>query len=111
MAKGKGSAGFGKGMLDQIQQMQEELERAQQSLAEETVTASAGGGAIQITMSGTQECMGVEIAQHLLDEGDREMVQDLVMLAVNQAIRDSQMLAARKLGPMTDGLKSLGLGG
>jgi DNA-binding YbaB/EbfC family protein len=111
MAKGKGRAGLGKGMLDQIQRMQEELEQAQQSLAEETVTASAGGGAVQITMSGTQECRAVHIAQNLLDESDREMVQDLVLLAVNQAIRDSQVLAARKLGPMTDGLKSLGLGG
>lgn len=111
MAKGKGGAGFGKGMLDQIQRMQEELEQAQQELAQETIQASAGGGAVQITMSGTQECQGVEIAQHLLDEGDQEMLQDLVLLAVNQAIRDWQLLAARRLGPMAGGLKSLGMGG
>jgi hypothetical protein len=92
------------GMLSQIQKLQEELQRAQAELADEVVVASAGGGAVKITMSGTQECRGVEIASNLVEDGDLEMIQDLVMLALNQAIQDSQVLAARRLGPLTGGM-------
>ncbi|NIM96100.1 MAG: YbaB/EbfC family nucleoid-associated protein [Anaerolineales bacterium] len=102
---------FGKGMMASIQRLQEELQQAQAELADEVVEASSGGGAVKVVMSGTQECKSVEIAPHLIEEGDAEMLQDLVMLAVNQAIRDSQVLAARRLGPMTGGLGIPGLGG
>jgi hypothetical protein len=61
-------------------------------------------------MSGTQECHKVEISPELLAEADAEMVQDLVLLAVNQALQDSRLLAARKLGPMGDAMGMLGLG-
>jgi DNA-binding YbaB/EbfC family protein len=98
-------------MLGQIQKLQEELQRAQTELADEVVVASAGGGAVKITMSGTQECKGVEIAPNLTTDGDLEMIQDLVMLAINQAIQDSQVLAARRLGPLTGGMGIPGIGG
>jgi DNA-binding YbaB/EbfC family protein len=97
-------------MMSQIQRMQEELARAQEELAGELVEASAGGGAVTVVMTGTQECREVRIAPELLQEGEGEMLQDLVMLAVNQAIQDSQSLAAKRLGPLTSGLPFPGLG-
>jgi DNA-binding YbaB/EbfC family protein len=111
MAKGKGFGLPGKGMMDQIQRLQKQLEEAQASLAEEVVEGSAGGGAVKILMTGANECKGVEIAPDMLVEGDVEMLQDLVMLAINQAIRESQDLATRRLGPLTGGLGIPGLGG
>lgn len=99
------------GMMAQIQKLQEELQKAQTELADEMVTASAGGGVVKVTMTGTQECRGVELAPELVEEGDLEMIQDLVMLAVNQAIQDSQVLAARRLGPLTGGMGIPGIGG
>lgn len=98
-------------MLSQIKKLQDELQRAQTELADEVVVATAGGGAVKITMSGTQECKSVEIAESLVEGGDAEMIQDLVMLAVNQAIQDSQVIAARRLGPLTGGLEVPGMGG
>lgn len=98
-------------MLSQIKKLQEELQRAQSELADEVVVATTGGGAVKITMSGTQECRGVEIAQSLVEGGDAQMIQDLVMLAVNQAIQDSQVIAARRLGPLSGGLDISGTGG
>jgi hypothetical protein len=62
-------------------------------------------------MSGTQECQQVIIDESLLGDGDLEMLQDLILLAVNQAIHDSQALAARRLGPLTGGLGLPGVGG
>ena len=98
------------GMLSQIQKLQEELQLAQTELADEVIVASAGGGAVKVTMTGTQECRCVEISQNHIEDGDAEMLQDLVMLAVNQAIQDSQVLAARRLGPLTGGMGIPGIG-
>ncbi len=95
-------------LLAQVKALQTQLEQAHQELAEETIEASAGGGAVRVVMSGTQECRAVHIEEDLLKEGDVGMLQDLVLLAVNQAIHDSQALAARKLGPLGGGLAGLG---
>jgi DNA-binding YbaB/EbfC family protein len=96
-------------MMAQLQKMQQELAKAQSDLAEQTIEASAGGGAVKVVMSGTQECRSVTIAPSLLESGDASMLQDLVLLAVNQAIQDSQLLAARRLGPLTGGMAPGGL--
>jgi len=111
MAKGKGPGLPGKGMMDQIQRLQKQLEEAQAALADEIVEGSSGGGAVKVFMTGAYECKRVEIAPDMLAEADVEMLQDLVMLAFNQAIGESQDLAARRLGPMTGGLGIPGLGG
>ena len=96
-------------MMQQIQKMQQQLEQTSEQLAFENVTASVGGGAIVITMSGAQECKSVTIAPDLLKEADAEMLQDLLVSAVNQAIELSQTLAAERLGPLTGGLGIPGL--
>ena len=101
MPKGKQPRRRDEGMMAHLQRMQEELARAQTDLAEQTIEASAGGGAVKVVMSGTQEARSVTISPGLLESGDASMLQDLVLLAVNQAIHDSQLLAARRLGPLT----------
>ena len=73
-------------MMQQIQRLQQQLAEAQARLAEEVVTASVGGGAIKISMTGDQKCKSVEISADLLTNADTEMLQDLVLSAVNMAL-------------------------
>ena len=101
---GGGGAGAGGGMMQQIQRLQEQLAEAQAKLAEETVSATAGGGAIKVTMTGDQKCRAVEISADLLKDADAEMLQDLVLSAVNLALDQSRQLASEELGPLTGGL-------
>ncbi len=96
--------GMGGGMMQQMKRLQEQMEAAQAKLAEETVTATAGGGAIKITMSGDQVCKAVEIDPELLKDADAEMLQDLVLTAVNLALEQSRQLQADRLGPLAGGL-------
>ncbi len=108
MAKGfnrpVGGGGMGGGMMAQIQKLQKQMEEAQAQLAIETVTASAGGGAIKVTMTGDQKCKAVEISPDLLKDADAEMLQDLVLSAVNMALDQSRELAAERMGPLAGGL-------
>jgi DNA-binding YbaB/EbfC family protein len=104
MAKGLKGLGDAKDLLGKVKQMQDDLARAQEDLANETVEASAGGGAVAVTMTGTQECTRISIAPELLKEEDLSLIEDLILLALNQALQDSRMLAARKLGSFTDDL-------
>ena len=114
MAKGKGrgrsfqrntvGGGGQAGMMQQLQQMQEQLAEAQEKLKEETVTATAGGGAISVTVTGDQKCTDVKITPELLEDVDSEMLQDLVLSAVNMALDKSRELAAERMGPMASGL-------
>jgi DNA-binding YbaB/EbfC family protein len=109
MAKGfnrpaGGASGGQGGMMAQIQRLQKQMEEAQAQLADETVTASAGGGAIKVTMTGDQKCRAVEISPDLLKDADAEMLQDLVLSVVNMALDQSRELANQKLGPLAGGL-------
>ncbi len=110
MGKGKGRSAFGKNMMAQVQELQEKLVQAQEELGEQAVEVTTGGGAVRLVMSGAQECREVTIAPGLLEAGDVEMIQDLILLAINQAIHESQALAAKQLGPLTGGLGQLGGG-
>jgi nucleoid-associated protein EbfC len=106
MAKGfnKGPQMGGGGMMAQLQKMQQQLAEAQEKLAEEIVTATAGGGAIKVTMTGDQKCRSVEISPDLLKDADPEMLQDLVLSAVNMALDQSRELQQRMLGPLAGGM-------
>ena len=95
-------------MMQQVQQMQQQMQQAQEELAKETVTASAGGGAVRATMTGGLELVSVEIDPEVLDPEDVEMLQDMVLAAVNEAIRSAQDLAANRTGSVTGGLGGLG---
>lgn len=94
-------------MLGQLREMQKKLEETRKALAEETVEATAGKGSVRVVMSGTQECRQVTIAPELVASGDTAKIQELVLLAVNQAIRDSQVMAARRLGPIAGPMAGL----
>jgi hypothetical protein len=90
--------------MQQFQRLQEQLAAAQARLAEETVTASAGGGAVKVTMSGDQHCQAVLIDPAMLKDADAEMLQDLVLSAVNLALDQSRDLASKSLSPLAGGL-------
>jgi nucleoid-associated protein EbfC len=113
MSKGfKGNfpgAGGGANIMKQVQQMQQQMQAAQEKLAVETVTSSAGGGVVKVSMTGTQVCKAVLIDPTLLKDADVDMLQDLILGAVNAALEQSRDLAAKKMGPLTGGLSALGL--
>jgi nucleoid-associated protein EbfC len=96
-------------MMQQVQQMQAEMQKAQEDLAKETVTASAGGGAVKATMTGGLQLVELEIDPEVLDPEDVEMLQDLVLAAVNESLTSAQELASKRLGGITGGLGDLGL--
>jgi nucleoid-associated protein EbfC len=105
MAKGfKGPKGNPMGMMGQLQKLQEQLQEAQAKLAEETVTGTAGGGAVKVVVTGDQKCVSVEIDPEILTDGDVEMVQDMLLAAFNNALDASRNLAADRLGPLAGGL-------
>ena len=113
MAKGYGKMGGGMGggqnaMMRQIQKLQEQMEAAQAALADETVTASAGGGVVKVTMTGDQHCKSVEISPEILEDADAEMLQDLILSAVNLALDQSRELQSQKMGPLAGGIPGLG---
>ena len=107
MAKGfnRPAGGGGQaGMMQKLQQLQQQMTEAQEKLALETVSASAGGGAVKVTMTGDQKCQSVEIAPDLLKDADAEMLQDLVLTAVNLALDKSRELQEQTMGPLAGGL-------
>jgi DNA-binding YbaB/EbfC family protein len=113
MAKGynrpMGGGGMGNsGMMSQLRKMQEQMAAAQEELAVETVSSSVGGGAVKITMTGDQHCKGVEISPDLLKDADAEMLQDLILSGINQALDDSRKMAEDKMAPLSGGLSGLG---
>ena len=91
-------------MMGQLQKLQEQIQVTQSQLAEETVTATVGGGAVKVIMTGDQQCQGVEIDAALLEDVDVEMLQDLILTAFNSALEQSRQLAADRLGPLAGGL-------
>ena len=102
--RGPAMGGQQSGMMQQLQQMQKKMEIAQAKLAEELVTATAGGGAIKIVMTGDQKCKSVEISPEFLKDADPEMLQDMVLLAVNMALDESRALQEKLMGPVSGGL-------
>ena len=97
-------------MMAQVQKMQQDMQEAQEQLAKETITASAGGGAVKATITGSMELVSIEIDPEVVDPEDVEMLQDMVLAAVNEAMTSSQELASKRLGGITGGLGDLGLG-
>jgi len=98
-------------MMKQVQKMQADMMKAQESLKEEVVEASAGGGMVTVTMTGDLELREVKIDPEAVDPEDVELLQDMVQAATNEAIRSAQELAASKMGAVTGGLGGLGLPG
>jgi DNA-binding YbaB/EbfC family protein len=95
-------------MLRQVQQMQADMAKAQEELANEVVEASAGGGMVTVKVTGALEVKEVSIAAEAIDPDDPDMLQDLVLAATNEALRSAQELAANRMGAATGGLGGLG---
>ena len=96
-------------MMRQAQKLQEEMLKAQEALSEETITITAGGGAITVVMTGQQRVQSISIAPEVVDPDDVEMLEDLVTAAVNEALQRSQELAAERMNALTGGLSVPGL--
>jgi DNA-binding YbaB/EbfC family protein len=98
-------------MMRQVQQMQAEMEKAQASLKDEVVEASAGGGMVTVRVSGELDVLELRIDPEAVDPEDVELLQDMVQAALNEALRSAQELAASKLGAVTGGMGGMGLPG
>ena len=96
-------------LMQQAQQMQQQMAQAQEQLAHETVEASAGGGLVTVKATGTGEITEIKIDPKAIDPGDPEMLEDVVLAAVNEALRAAQNLAQSKLGGLAGGLGLPGL--
>ncbi len=96
-------------MIQQAQKLQSRLVKAQEELSNLTVEASSGGGAVKVTMNGQQKILSVKISPEVVSPDDVEMLQDLVLAAVSEAIAKSQEAAAKHLSELTGGLKMPGL--
>lgn len=109
------SGGMGGNMMRQLQKMQEDMVAAQEALANETVEVSVGGGAVTIVITGHQRVQSITIKPEAVDTSDPEWLndlQDMLVLAINQAIEQSQTMAAEKMENITGGLNNIpGLGG
>ena len=96
-------------MLRQAQKLQERLAKAQQELADITVEGTAGGGAVTVVMTADQKLKSVKISPEAVSGGDAEMLEDLVMAAVNEGLQKAQEAASKHLSAVTGGLRIPGL--
>ena len=99
-------------LFQQVGQMQQQMEQAQQELANETVEATAGGGMVTVVANGAGEIKQIKIDPKAIDPNDPEMLEDMILAAVNEAIRSARSLQESKLGGLAGGaLGGLGLPG
>jgi DNA-binding YbaB/EbfC family protein len=98
-------------LLKQAQKMQQDMMAAQEALKHEVVDASAGGGMVTVEVTGDLVVKSIKIDPEAVDPDDVELLQDMVLAAVNEALRAAQELAASKLGGLAGGLGGLGLPG
>ena len=103
MAKGFGN------IMKQMQKMQQEMEKIQEELANKTVEGTAGGGMVRVVANGKQEILEVKIDPEVVNKDDVEMLEDLIVAAVNQAKEKAQELQAEDMAKLTGGLKIPGL--
>ncbi|HEY82880.1 MAG TPA: YbaB/EbfC family nucleoid-associated protein [Dehalococcoidia bacterium] len=96
-------------IMQQAQKLQAQLAKAQEELSNLTIEASSGGGAVTVTVNGQQKIQSVKISPEVVNPEDIELLEDLVLTAVNEAIAKSQEAAAQHLGGLTGGLKIPGL--
>jgi nucleoid-associated protein EbfC len=99
-------------LLQQAAEMQEQMQKAQEELANETVEATAGGGVVRVTATGAGDIREIKIDPKAIDPEDPELLEDMVLAAVNEALRSAKSLAEAKLGGLAGGaLGGLGLPG
>ncbi|MDK2920019.1 MAG: nucleoid-associated protein EbfC [Candidatus Petromonas sp.] len=96
-------------MLKQVQKMQKQMEKVQAEIEEKEVEATAGGGAITVKVNGKRELLDIEIKPEVVDPDDVEMLQDLIVAAVNEAMRKAEEMASKEMGKITGGMNIPGL--
>ena len=96
-------------LMQQAQKLQSKLAKAQEELSNTTVEASSGGGAVTVTMNGQQKIQSVKISPEVVNPDEVELLEDLVLTAVSEALAKSQEVAAKQLGGLTGGLNIPGL--
>ena len=97
-------------LMKQAQKMQKQMEEATKELEEKEVTATAGGGAVEVTVSGKKEVTKVKLAEEVVDPDDIEMLEDLIMAATNEALRQIEEYSAQSMSKITGGLGGMGGG-
>ena len=107
---GGGMPGNMANLMKQAQKMQRQMEEATKELEEKEVSASAGGGAVEVTVSGKKEVVKVKLAEEVVDPDDIEMLEDLIVAATNEALRKVEEESAAVMSKLTGGLGSLGGG-
>ena len=100
--------GMGK-MMKQAQQLQSKMLKLQEELAEKTVETSSGGGMVKVVANGKQQLVSIQIEQEVVDPDDVEMLQDLILAAVNDALTKAQDMASEEMNKLTGGLNIPGL--
>lgn len=96
-------------MMKQVQKMQADMAKLQEELVNKTVEASSGGGMIKVVANGKQELLSIQINPEAVDPEDVEMLQDMILAAVNEALRQSQEMVAKEMGKITGGMNIPGL--
>ena len=96
-------------MMKQAQQLQSKMVKLQEELAEKTVESSSGGGMVKVTANGRQQILSIQIEKEVVDPDDVEMLQDLVLAAINDALAKAQEMVSSEMGKLTGGLNIPGL--
>ncbi|MCD7954197.1 MAG: YbaB/EbfC family nucleoid-associated protein [Lachnospiraceae bacterium] len=95
-------------LMKQAQKMQKQMEESQKALEEKEFTAAAGGGAVEVTVSGKREVLKVKLSEEVVDPDDIEMLEDLIVAATNEALRKAEEEAAAAMSKLTGGMGGLG---
>jgi DNA-binding YbaB/EbfC family protein len=98
-----------KQLMKQAQQMQNKMARMQEEMALKTIEASSGGGMVKVVANGKQEIVSISIEKEVVDPEDVEMLQDLILAAVNEALAQSQKMVSSEMSKLTGGLNIPGL--
>ena len=112
MAKGFNArpSASGGNMMSQLAKLQEQMAQAQEEIANMTVTETSGGGAVSVTMTGDQQCKAIKLDPELLSDGDAELLEDMLLTAVNKALESSHKVSEEKMAPFTSMLSGFGMG-
>ncbi|MBN8253988.1 YbaB/EbfC family nucleoid-associated protein [Priestia flexa] len=105
----RGGMGNMQKMMKQMQKMQKDMQKAQEELAEKTIEGTAGGGMVTVVVNGQKEIIDVKIKEEVVDPEDIEMLQDLVLAATNDALKQMDELTNNTMGQFTKGLNIPGL--
>ena len=105
----RGGMGNIQQLMQQAQRMQQQMAQKQAELAEKTVTAQSGGGMVTATVTGAHELLELSIDPDVIDPEDKEMLEDMVVAAVNQAMQQAEEMAQQELGKLTGGMNIPGL--